>query len=113
MLRSATADRAATRHRPLYARRPLLPYPRLCGHVRPRRRDPCIAMLCTPDRPNSRQNMWSKFMDVKNGYAAEVWKELFDAEGVSNQIKPPINSGVAMSAPREIWVPDSKTHVAE
>ena len=57
--------------------------------------------------------MWSKFMDVKNGYAAEVWKELFDAEGVSNQIKPPINSAVPMSAPREIWVPDSKTHVAE
>ncbi len=51
-------------------------------------------------------------MDVKNGYAAEVWKELFDAEGISNQIVPPLQSDVAMSEPREIWVPDSKTHVA-
>ena len=50
---------------------------------------------------------------VRAGFDAEVWKELFDAEGVSNQIKPPINGGVPMSAPREIWVPDSKTHVAE
>jgi hypothetical protein len=56
--------------------------------------------------------VWSKFLDVKNGYAAEVWKELLDAEGISNRVVPPINSDAAMSAPREIWVPDSKTHVA-
>jgi hypothetical protein len=56
--------------------------------------------------------MWTKLMDVKNGYAAEVWKELFDAEGVSNRVVPPLQSPAAMSAPREIWVPDSKTHVA-
>ena len=57
--------------------------------------------------------MWSKLMDVQNGYAAEVWKELFDAEGISNRIMPPLNTGTPMTAPREIWVPDSKTHVAE
>jgi hypothetical protein len=56
--------------------------------------------------------MWAKFLDVKNGYAAEVWKELLDAEGVSNRVVPPLNSSAAMSQPREIWVPDSKTHVA-
>jgi hypothetical protein len=56
--------------------------------------------------------MWTKLMDVKNAYAAEVWKELFDAEGVSNRIVPPLQSGAPMSQPREIWVPDSKTHVA-
>jgi hypothetical protein len=52
-------------------------------------------------------------MDVKNGYAAEVWKELFDAEAVSNRVVPPLNGDAPMSAPREIWVPDSKTHVAQ
>jgi hypothetical protein len=56
--------------------------------------------------------MWSKLLDVKNGYAAEVWKELFDAEGVSNRVVPPLIGDAPMSQPREIWVPDSKTHVA-
>ena len=39
--------------------------------------------------------MWTKLMDVKNGYAAEVWKELFDAEGVSNRIVPPLTGAAA------------------
>jgi hypothetical protein len=56
--------------------------------------------------------MWTKFMDVKNGYAAEVWKELLDAEGVSNRVVPPLAGEASMAEPREIWVPDSKTHVA-
>ena len=56
--------------------------------------------------------MWTKLLNVKNGYAAEVWKELFDAEGVSNRVVPPLSSPAAMAEPREIWVPDSKTHVA-
>lgn len=56
--------------------------------------------------------MWSKLMDVKNGYAAEVWKELFDAEGVASRIVPPLESVASMMEPRELWVPDSKTHVA-
>jgi len=57
--------------------------------------------------------MWSKLLDVKTGYAAEVWKELLDAEAVSTRILPPIQGDAPMSAPREIWVPDSKTHVAQ
>jgi hypothetical protein len=51
-------------------------------------------------------------MEVRNGYAAEVWKELFDAEGIANRIVPPLTGGAPMSQPREICVPDSKTHVA-
>jgi hypothetical protein len=57
--------------------------------------------------------MWSKLMDVKNGYAAEVWRELLNAEGVSNRVLPPLTGDAPMSQPREIWVPDSKTHVAQ
>ena len=56
--------------------------------------------------------MWSKLLDVKNGYAAEVWKELLDAEGLSNRVVPPLTSDTPLAQPREIWVPDSKTHVA-
>ncbi len=55
--------------------------------------------------------MWSKLMEVKNAYVARTWKELFDAEGVAVRIVPPLGIGPDL-APREIWVPDSKTHVA-
>ncbi|MEZ4501498.1 MAG: hypothetical protein R3C39_02615 [Dehalococcoidia bacterium] len=55
--------------------------------------------------------MWTKFMDVPNGYAAEVWRELFRAEAVSVQVVPPIEVG-SMQTAREIWVPNGKTHVA-
>jgi len=51
-------------------------------------------------------------MDVKSGYAAEIWKEFFWAEGVAVRIIPPLESDAPMTAPRELWVPDSKTHVA-
>lgn len=57
--------------------------------------------------------MWSKLLDVKNAYAAAVWKELFDAEALSNRIVPPLASDAPMSQPRELYVPDSKTHVAQ
>ena len=30
----------------------------------------------------------------------------------SNRIVPPLDGGAPMAQPREIWVPDSKTHVA-
>lgn len=56
--------------------------------------------------------MWSKLMDVNNGYIAKVWKDLYDAEGVAVRIVPPLTPSNSWSAPREIWVPDSKTHVA-
>lgn len=56
--------------------------------------------------------MWSKFMDVKSGYTAEIWREFFRAEGLAVQIVPPLEGDALMTTPRELWVPDSKTHVA-
>ena len=50
-------------------------------------------------------------MEVKNAYLAETWKELLNAEAVAVRIVPPLDIGPDL-APREIWVPDSKTHVA-
>ncbi len=55
--------------------------------------------------------MWVKFMDVPDGYAATIWKELFNQEALSVRVVPPVEVG-AMSDAREIWVPDGKTHVA-
>jgi hypothetical protein len=51
-------------------------------------------------------------MTVKNGYVARVWKDLYDAEGVACRVSPPLTDAHSMATPREIWVPDSKTHVA-
>jgi hypothetical protein len=56
--------------------------------------------------------MWAKFMTVKNGYVARTWRELYAAEGVSVRVVPPLTSAYSMTEPRELWVPDSKTHVA-
>ncbi len=55
--------------------------------------------------------MWVKFMDAPDGYAAAMWWELFNTEAVAVRIVPPLEIG-PMSAPREIWAPDGKTHVA-
>ena len=55
--------------------------------------------------------MWVKFMDVANGYAAASWQELFATEALSVRVVPPLETG-SMRDPREIWVPDGKTHVA-
>ena len=58
--------------------------------------------------------MWSKLMEVKNGYAAEVWKELFNTRACrtasSRQLRRRAGDGRGEC---EIWVPWSKTHVAE
>jgi hypothetical protein len=51
-------------------------------------------------------------MTVKNGYVARVWKGLYDAEGVACRVVPPLTPAYSLEEPREIWVPDSKTHVA-
>ena len=56
--------------------------------------------------------MWAKLMTVQNGYVARVWKDLYDAEGVAVRIDPPLTANHSLEAPRDIWVPDSKTHVA-
>lgn len=55
--------------------------------------------------------MWVKLMDVPNGYAADMWRELFYQEALAVRVIPPLEVG-PMRAPRELWVPDGKTHVA-
>lgn len=58
--------------------------------------------------------MWTELFRVKNRYAAEMWKELFDAEGLACRLI--IDGDPAQASdmtPRTIYVPDSKTHVAE
>ncbi|MCI0777048.1 MAG: hypothetical protein J4N95_02610 [Chloroflexi bacterium] len=57
--------------------------------------------------------MWTKWMEVKSGYAAQIWLEFFRAEGVAIRIVPPLESDAQMLTARELWVPDSKTHVAD
>ena len=56
--------------------------------------------------------MWSKLMTVRNGHVARVWKNLYDAEGVALRVVPPLTDAHSMQEPRDLWVPDSKTHVA-
>jgi len=56
--------------------------------------------------------MWAKLMTVENGHIARVWKNLYDAEGVACRVVPPLTPSHSMNHPRDIWVPDSKTHVA-
>jgi len=57
--------------------------------------------------------VWTELFEVKNRYIAEVWRELFNAEGVASHV---VVVGDAATAgdmtPRKIFVPDSKTHVA-
>jgi hypothetical protein len=58
--------------------------------------------------------MWSELLQAKNRYIAELWKELFDAEGVATRVVVEGNPAEATDmTPRRIYVPDSKTHVAE
>ena len=56
--------------------------------------------------------MRTKLLEVKSGYAAQIWLEFFQAEGVAIRVVPPLETDAPMTAPRELWVPDSKTHVA-
>jgi hypothetical protein len=58
--------------------------------------------------------MWTQLLVAKNRFIAELWKELFDAEGVATRVVISGNPNDATDlTPRVIWVPDSKTHVAE
>ena len=56
--------------------------------------------------------MWAKLMTVENGHVARIWKSLYDAEGVACRVVPPLTGPYSLKDPRDIWVPDSKTHVA-
>ena len=52
-------------------------------------------------------------MSVKNGSTAQIWQEFFRAEGVAIRVVPPLESDATMMTARDLWVPDSKTHVAD
>ena len=57
--------------------------------------------------------MWTELFEARNRYVAEVWRELFNAEGVASRVVLVEDRGVSGDlAPRKIYVPDSKTHVA-
>jgi len=58
--------------------------------------------------------MWAKLMETKNAYAAEMWRDLFNAEALSVRVVPA--SGWANAAELEtyeIYVPRGKLHVAQ
>ena len=55
--------------------------------------------------------MWVKFMDVADGYSAEMWREIFSQEALSVRIVPALEVE-KIRVPRELWIPDGKTHVA-
>ena len=59
--------------------------------------------------------MWTEIARAPNLMIAEIWKELFDMEGVTALIVPEgeVWAGAGEGAPRRILVPKSKLHVAE
>jgi hypothetical protein len=59
--------------------------------------------------------MWAKFMETKNGYTAQIWKDLFNNCAVSVRVVPHGQSGgiPADLEPCDIYVPWGKLHVAE
>ena len=59
--------------------------------------------------------MWTEIARAPNLMVAELWKELFDGEGVTAMIAPVTDDwvGVSERQPRRIMVPVNKKHVAE
>lgn len=58
--------------------------------------------------------MWAKFMETKNAYSAQIWKELLNQCAVSVRLVP--ESGIREGSEFEkhdIYVPWGKLHVAE
>ena len=58
--------------------------------------------------------MWTKFMETKNAYSAEIWKELLNQCAVAVQVVPRsgLREGSAFET-HDIYVPSGKLHVAE
>ena len=59
--------------------------------------------------------MWTPIAKAPNLMIAEIWKELFDMEGVTAMIVPDTANwvGAGEGTPRLILVPKSKKHVAD
>ncbi len=59
--------------------------------------------------------MWVELMEVKNVYIAQVWKELFNAEGLAVEVVPVTGERAEAGElePRKLYVPHGKLHVAQ
>jgi hypothetical protein len=56
--------------------------------------------------------MWVEFKTVPNLMSAEMWKELFEAEGIPTRILPE-GSEVGERAKYRVLVPELKKHLIE
>lgn len=56
--------------------------------------------------------MWVEFKTVRNLITAEMWKELFEAEGIPTRILPK-GSEVGEKARYRVLVPEIKKHLIE
>jgi hypothetical protein len=56
--------------------------------------------------------MWVEFKTVPNLISAEMWKELFEAEGIPTRILPE-GSEVGEKASYRVLVPELKKHLIE
>ena len=56
--------------------------------------------------------MWVEFKTVPNLMTAEMWKELFEAEGIPTRILPE-GSEVGEKAKYRVLVPELKKHLIE
>jgi len=54
--------------------------------------------------------MWAEFKTVSNLITAEMWKELFEAEGIPTRILPE-GSGAGEKAKYKVLVPEIKKHL--
>ena len=56
--------------------------------------------------------MWVEFKTVSNLITAEMWKELFEAEGIPTRILPE-DSEVGEKAKYRVLVPELKKHLID
>ena len=56
--------------------------------------------------------MWVEFKTVPNLISAEMWKELFEAEGIPTRILPE-GSNVGEKAKYRVLVPELKKHLID
>ena len=56
--------------------------------------------------------MWVEFKTVPNLIIAEMWKDLFEAEGIPTRI-PPEGEDVGERAKYRVLVPELKKHLIE
>ena len=56
--------------------------------------------------------MWTEFKTVPNLITAEMWKELFEAEGIPTRILPE-GTDVGEKARYRVLVPELKKHLIE